>query len=151
MVKEGFEPRIIVFACNWCSYSASDVAGTSRMRYPANVRVIRVMCSGMVDFTYVLKALEDGADGVLVAGCHIGDCHYTSGNVRAEKMIARLKTLLHRLGLEDDRLRLEWIGAGEGQKFAKTMEEMVNRIKELGPSPLREGKIEHAKKAPVNA
>ena len=114
---DDFEPLIIAFACNWCSYAASDVAGTSRSYYPANVRIIRVMCSGMVDPIYVLKALEGGADGVLVAG-----------------------TLLGRLGLENERLRLQWISTGEGRLFAKTIEEMVNQLKEKGPSPLKERK-----------
>jgi F420-non-reducing hydrogenase iron-sulfur subunit len=135
-----FEPLIIAFACNWCSYAASDLAGTSRSYYPANVRIIRVMCSGMVDPIYVLKALEGGADGVLVAGCRPGDCHYISGNLKAEKMVGRLKTLLNRLGLEGERLRLRWISTGEGALFARTIEEMVNQLKEIGPSPLKEEK-----------
>ena len=135
-----FEPLIIAFACNWCSYAASDLAGTSRNYYPANVRIIRVMCSGMVDPIYILKALEGGADGVLVAGCHPGDCHYISGNLKAEKMVGRLKTLLNRLGLEGERLRLRWISTGEGALFARTIEEMVNQLKEIGPSPLKEAK-----------
>ncbi len=132
-----FEPRIIAFACNWCSYAASDVAGTSRAAYPPNVRIIRVMCSGMVDPTQVLEALEAGADGVLIAGCHPGDCHYISGNVKAEKMVERMKVLLRRLGLEQERLRLQWISAGEGKLFAKTIDDMVNKLRELGPSPLK--------------
>jgi len=135
---DDFEPLIIAFACNWCSYAASDVAGTSRIYYPPNVRIIRVMCSGMLDPIYILRAFERGADGVLVAGCRIGDCHYISGNIKAEKMIQRLKILLHRLGLEDERLRLQWISAGEGRLFAKTIEEMVSQLKEKGPSPLKE-------------
>ena len=135
---DDFEPLIIAFACNWCSYAASDVAGTSRSYYPANVRIIRVMCSGMVDPIYVLKALEGGADGVLVTGCRIGDCHYISGNIKTEKMIERLRTLLHRLGLEDKRLRLQWVSTGEGALFAKTIKEMVSQLKEKGPSPLKE-------------
>jgi F420-non-reducing hydrogenase iron-sulfur subunit len=136
-VVNGFEPRIIAFACNWCTYVASDTAGTSRMTYPPNVRIIRMMCSGMVDATYVLRAFEKGADGVLVAGCHPGDCHYISGNLKAEKNVQRLKILLRRLGVEEKRLRLEWISAGESGKFAKTITEMVGQVKELGPSPLR--------------
>jgi coenzyme F420-reducing hydrogenase delta subunit len=134
----GFEPLIIAFACNWCSYAASDVAGTSRLYYPPNVRVIRVMCSGMVDPIHVLRALEGGADGVLVAGCRIGDCHYISGNIKAEKIIGRLRSLLHRLGLEDERLRLQWISTGEAGLFAKTIQEMFSQLKEIGPSPLKE-------------
>lgn len=134
---DDFKPLIIAFACNWCSYAASDVAGTSRSYYPTNVRIIRVMCSGMVDPTYILKAFEAGADGVLVAGCRIGDCHYISGNIKAEKMVGRMRTLLHRLGLEDERLRLQWISTGEGRLFAKTIEEMVTQLKGIGPSPLK--------------
>jgi len=137
---DDFEPRIVAFACNWCSYAASDAAGTSRICYPPNVRIIRVMCSGMVDPTYILRALERGVDGVLVAGCRIGDCHYISGNNKAEKMVQRLKTLLHRLGLEDERLRLQWISTGEGGLFARTIEEMVSQLKEKGPSPLKKGR-----------
>ena len=137
---DDFEPLIIAFTCNWCSYAASDVAGTSRIYYPVNVRIIRVMCSGMVDPIYVLKAFEGGADGVLVAGCRPGDCHYISGNIKAEEMVGRLRTLLHRLGLEDERLRLQWISTGEGRLFAKTIEEMVSQLKEKGPSPLKERK-----------
>jgi coenzyme F420-reducing hydrogenase delta subunit len=133
----GFEPQIVAFTCNWCSYAAADLAGTSRIHYPANVRMIRVMCSGMVDPIYVLRAFETGFDGVLIAGCHIGDCHYISGNVKAEDRIAKLRRLLHTLGMEDGRLRLEWISAAEGGEFAETIQEFVGRLKELGPSPFR--------------
>ncbi|MFC1957139.1 hydrogenase iron-sulfur subunit [Chloroflexota bacterium] len=134
---DDFEPLIIAFACNWCSYAASDVAGTSRSYYPPNVRIVRVMCSGMVDPIYILKALEGGADGVLIAGCRPGDCHYISGNIKAESMVGRLKVLLRRLGLEDERLKLQWISTGEGRLFAKTIEAMVSNLKEKGPSPLK--------------
>ena len=133
----GFEPQIVAFTCNWCSYAAADLAGTSRMHYPSNVRIIRVMCSGMVDPIYVLRAFEAGFDGVLVAGCHIGDCHYISGNVKAQDRIATVRRLLHTLGLEDERLRLEWISASEGVGFAETVTEYVGQLKELGPSPFR--------------
>jgi len=135
-----FEPLIIAFACNWCSYAASDVAGTSRTCYPANVRIIRVMCSGMVEPTYILRALDGGADGVLLAGCRPGDCHYISGNLKAERMVEGLRVLLRRLGLEEERLRLRWISAGEGGLFAKTIEEMVAQLKEKGPSRLKKSK-----------
>jgi F420-non-reducing hydrogenase iron-sulfur subunit len=131
----GFEPQIVAFTCNWCSYAAADLAGTSRIHYPPNVRVIRVMCSGMVDPVYVLRAFEAGFDGVLIAGCHIGDCHYISGNVKAQDRIARLRRLLHTLGVEDERLRLEWISAAEGGGFAETIKELVGQLRELGPSP----------------
>jgi F420-non-reducing hydrogenase iron-sulfur subunit len=133
----GFEPKILAFTCNWCSYAAADLAGTSRIHYPPNVRMIRVMCSGMVDPVYVLKAFEAGFDGVLIAGCHIGDCHYVSGNVRAQDRVARLRRLLQTLGLEEERLRLEWISAAEGGIFAETIEKYVGQLKELGPLPFR--------------
>lgn len=132
-----FDPKIIAFTCNWCSYAAADLAGTSRVNYPPNVRLVRVMCSGMVDPRYVLAAFENGVDGVLVAGCHIGDCHYMSGNVKAQDRIASLKKVLHTLGLEDERLRLEWISTAEGIKFAETVKELVGQLQKLGPSPFR--------------
>ena len=137
MNVNGFEPKIVAFTCNWCSYAAADLAGTSRIHYPPNVRIIRVMCSGMVDPIYVLKAFEAGFDGVLVAGCHIGDCHYISGNVKAQGRIEKLRRVLHTLGLEDERLKLEWISAAEGGGFAETVKEHVGQLKELGPSPFR--------------
>jgi F420-non-reducing hydrogenase iron-sulfur subunit len=133
----GFEPKIVAFTCNWCSYAAADLAGTSRIHYPPNVRTVRVMCSGMVDPIFVLRALETGFDGVLIAGCHFGDCHYVSGNVKAQDRVESLRKLLYTLGLEEERLRLEWISAAEGGIFAETIEEYVGRLKELGPSPFR--------------
>ena len=132
-----FEPRLLCFACNWCSYSAADIAGTSRIQYPPNVRMIRVMCSGMVNPEYVLKAFEVGFDGVLIAGCHLGDCHYISGNYRAQEMVERLKGLLQVLGLEDGRLKLKWIATSEGPLFAQTIRESVEELKKLGPSPFK--------------
>lgn len=132
-----FEPRIIAFACNWCTYAAADLAGTSRVHYPPNVRVIRVMCSGMVDPIYVLSAFEAGADGVLVAGCHHQDCHYLNGPEKCDTMIKRLKGLIHTLGLEEERLRREMISASEGIVFARIISEMVDQLKKLGPSPFR--------------
>ena len=132
-----FEPRLLCFACNWCSYSAADIAGTSRIQYPPNVRIIRVMCSGMVNPEYILKAFEIGFDGVLVAGCHLGDCHYISGNYKAQEMVGRLSKLLHILGLEDERLMLKWIATSEGPIFAETIKEFVEQLKKLGPSPFR--------------
>ena len=137
MNENGFEPRIVAFTCNWCSYAAADLAGTSRIHYPPNVRTVRVMCSGMVDPIFVLRALETGFDGVLIAGCHFGDCHYVSGNVRAQERVETIRRLLHTLGLEDERLKLEWISAAEGGIFAETIEKYVVRLKELGPSPFR--------------
>jgi len=132
-----FEPKIVAFACNWCAYAAADLAGTSRMSYPPNVELIRVMCSGMVDPIYVLRAFEMGFDGVLIAGCHPGDCHYISGNLKAEERVKALQRLLHTLGLENGRLRLEWCSTAEGEKFATTVTEFVAELKELGPSPFR--------------
>jgi F420-non-reducing hydrogenase iron-sulfur subunit len=132
-----FEPRIIAFACNWCTYAAADLAGTSRIHYPANVRVIRVMCSGMVDPIYALRAFEGGADGVLIAGCHQVDCHYLNGPIKCDAMFERLRGVVHTLGLEDERLRREMISASEGVVFARVIEEMVDQLKKLGPSPFK--------------
>ncbi|MFC1871343.1 hydrogenase iron-sulfur subunit [Chloroflexota bacterium] len=130
-----FEPRLICFACNWCSYAASDMGGTSRLQYPANVRIIRMMCSGMVDPIYILRAFEQGADGVLVTGCQPGDCHYIAGNLRAEERIAKLKKIVEILGLEEARLKLRWISTSEGLIFARTITETIAELKKLGPSP----------------
>jgi F420-non-reducing hydrogenase iron-sulfur subunit len=137
-----FEPRIVGFLCNWCSYAGADLAGVSRFQYPPNLRVIRVMCSGRVHPAFILEAFKDGADGVLVAGCHPpNDCHYISGNLKTERRVAMLKALMAQLGLEAERLRLEWISAAEGDKFAKVIREMVADLKGLGPSPLRSAPV----------
>lgn len=136
-VEEEFEPSILVFCCNWCSYAGADLAGVSRLQYPVNVKVLRVMCSGRVDPYFVLRALELGADGVLITGCEIGDCHYISGNLKAKERIERLSKLLDQIGIGSERIRLEWIAASEGVKFAQVMEEFTNHIKNLGPSPLK--------------
>jgi F420-non-reducing hydrogenase iron-sulfur subunit len=132
-----FEPRIVAFACNWCSYAGADLAGVSRLQYPPNIRTIRVMCSGRVAPGFILRAFERGADGVFVSGCHIGDCHYGFGNRIAEKHIETTRHLIGLLGLEPDRLKLEWISASEGDKFAASIREFVERIKQLGRSPLQ--------------
>jgi F420-non-reducing hydrogenase iron-sulfur subunit len=132
-----FEPRIVAFACNWCSYAGADLAGVSRMQYPPNIRTIRVMCSGRVGSGFVLRAFERGADGVFVSGCHIGDCHYGFGNRYAEEEMARARRLITLLGLGPDRLRLEWVSASEGEKFSRSITEFVERIKQLGRSPIR--------------
>jgi F420-non-reducing hydrogenase iron-sulfur subunit len=132
-----FEPRIIAFACNWCTYAAADLAGTSRIHYPHNVRIVRVMCSGMVDPVYALRAFEKGADGVLIAGCHYIDCHYLNGPVKCDAMFDKLKRLVHTLGLEDERLRREMISTSEGIIFARVIENMVAQLRKLGPSPFR--------------
>src|SRR4030043_443174 len=130
-----YEPKLVGFLCNWCSYAGADLAGVSRFQYPPNLRVIRVMCSGRVHPTYILEAFRDGADGVLVAGCHIPtDCHYISGNFKAQRRGAMVKKLMEQLGIEPERLRLEWISAAEGGKVAKTIREMTAYLKRLGPS-----------------
>ena len=135
---DDFEPRIVAFLCNWCAYTGADLAGTSRLQYPPNVRSIRVMCTGGVDPIYVIKALLEGADGVLIGGCHPGDCHYQSGNLKARRRMVILRSILEEMGLDPDRVWLRWISASEGKLFADTMGEMVDALKEKGPSPMRE-------------
>ena len=130
-----FEPRIIAFCCNWCTYAAADLAGTSRIQYPPNVYILRLMCSGMVSPDYVLRAFEAGADGVMVAGCNYTDCHYIDGPVKCDAMFAKLRRTLHTLGLESERLRREMISTSEGTVFARVVQEFVQQLKELGPSP----------------
>ena len=128
-----FEPKIVAFFCNWCTYLAADLAGTSRMKYPSNVRVIRVMCSGRVDPQFVLDAIARGADGVLIGGCHPGDCHYQEGNYKALRRFRLLKRLLKELGIEEDRIRLEWISASEGEKLRTVITDLVEKVRALGP------------------
>ena len=136
--KDGFEPKIIGFLCNWCAYAGADLAGVSRIQYPPNIRIIRVMCSGRIDPAFVLEAFKDGADGVLVAGCHVpSDCHYISGNFKALRRITLLKKALKEFGIEPERLRLEWISASEGDKFAAVVCDMVEELKNLGPNPVK--------------
>jgi F420-non-reducing hydrogenase iron-sulfur subunit len=139
-----FEPRIIGILCNWCSYTGADLAGTSRMKYLPNVRVIRVMCSGRMDPVLVLKAFQQGADGVLLAGCHPGDCHYQSGNMKTLRRIPLLKRMLAQFGLEPERLRLEWISASEGVRYQEVVNEFVEQIRALGPLDLAIGEFERA-------
>ncbi|MFB0537961.1 MAG: hydrogenase iron-sulfur subunit [Anaerolineae bacterium] len=134
---DDFEPRIIGFFCNWCTYAGADLAGTSRIQYPPNIRVIRLMCSGALDPVYVIKALLEGADGVLIGGCHPGDCHYQSGNYKARRRVAILESILKQMGFESERVWLRWISASEGRYFADTVTEMVDKLKELGPNPLK--------------
>jgi F420-non-reducing hydrogenase iron-sulfur subunit len=129
-----FEPKIVGFLCNWCSYAGADLAGTSRIHYAPNVRIIRVMCTARVDPTFVLKALHDGADGVLICGCHPGDCHYSEGNYKAMRRYPLLKRLLADYGIEDERVRLEWVSASEGKRFADIVDDMTERVRALGPS-----------------
>ena len=138
--KEKFEPKIIGFLCNWCAYAGADLAGVSRIQYPPNIRIVRVMCSGRVDPSFILEALKDGADGVLVAGCHLpSDCHYISGNFKALRRIKLLKKVLEQFGIEPERVRLEWISASEGDKFAVVVKDMVDQIKKIGPNPFKGG------------
>lgn len=137
-MTEEFEPNIIAFLCNWCSYAGSDLAGTSRIKYPPNVRSIRVMCSGRVDASFILSALKDGADGVLIAGCHPGDCHYQSGNYKTKRRTVLLKKLMDQLGINEKRVRFEYVSASEGQKYADVVTDFVKELKELGPLTLKE-------------
>ena len=136
-MNEDFEPSIIGFLCNWCSYAGADLAGVSRIQYPPNLRIIRVMCSGRVDPAFILEAFRSGADGVLIAGCHPGDCHYIAGNYKAQRRGILLKKLLEQFGVEPQRLKIEFVSASEGAKFAAVVKEMVETIKKLGPSPLK--------------
>jgi F420-non-reducing hydrogenase iron-sulfur subunit len=140
--NNGFEPRIIGFLCNWCSYAGADLAGVSRIQYPTNIRIIRVMCSGRIDPAFIFEAFKDGADGVLVAGCHLpSDCHYISGNFKALRRITLLKNTLKEFGIEPERVRLEWVSASEGDKFAAVVREMVDSIKKLGPNPVKTAEV----------
>lgn len=131
-----WEPRIVAFFCNWCTYTAADLAGVSRIKYPPNARVIRVMCSGRIDPQFVLSAFAQGADGVLIGGCHPGDCHYVEGNYKALRRFRLLKRMLRDLGIGDERLRLEWISASEGEKVKSVMKDMVEKLTVLGPLAL---------------
>ena len=131
-----FEPTIVGFLCNWCSYTGADLAGTARIKHRPNLRVIRVMCSGRVDPTFVLKAFAAGADGVLVCGCHPGDCHYIEGNYKTMRRFTLLKELVRSYGIDERRLRLEWVSASEGERFALLVDEMTADLKTLGPCEL---------------
>jgi len=134
-----FEPRIVGFLCNWCAYAGADLAGVSRIQYPPNLRIVRVMCTGRINPAFILEAFRNGADGVLVAGCHPGDCHYISGNYKIYRRILMLKKVLEQFGLKPDRLRLDWVSASEGDRFATVIKDMVKEIKKLGPNPLGAG------------
>ena len=138
-----FEPKIVGFFCNWCSYAAADLAGIARIKYPANLRIIRVMCSGRVDERLISKAFTMGADGVLVCGCFPGDCHYIKGNLSARRRVTGLKPFFEAIGIGGDRLRLEWISASEGPKVAETVKSFTETIKQLGPSPVNRRQDEH--------
>ena len=129
-----WEPKIVAFLCNWCSYAGADLAGVSRMQYRPNVRVIRVPCSGRINPLYIIKALQKGVDGVLVSGCHPGDCHYISGNLFARRKFALLKKYLSYIGLEPERVQFSWVSASEGARFAELMETVISSIYKLGPA-----------------
>ena len=131
---KGWEPRIVAFLCNWCSYAGADLAGVSRIQYPDNVRVIRVPCCGRINPMFLLRALQNGADGVLVSGCHPGDCHYISGNLVARRKFALLRELLHYAGIEPERVQFTWVSASEGGRFAAVVEKVVEEVRCLGPN-----------------
>lgn len=136
-MAEEWTPKIVGFLCNWCCYAGADMAGTSRMKYPPNIRIIRVMCSSRINAEMIIKAFQMGADAVFIGGCHPGDCHYVDGNYRTQKRVAVLQRLLGHMGIEPERLRLEWVSAAEGEKFSEVMSDLVTEITALGPSPLR--------------
>jgi F420-non-reducing hydrogenase iron-sulfur subunit len=131
-----WNPTIVVFACNWCSYAGADTAGVSRLQHQPHFRMIRVMCSGRIQPGFVLRAFEKGADGVLVSGCHFGDCHYISGNEYAVEQFEKTRNVVKLLGLEEGRLRLEWISAAEGARFAEVINTFTDQVRKLGPNPL---------------
>ncbi len=144
-MAEDFEPKIVAFLCKWCSYTGADLAGTSRIKYPSNVVPIKVMCSGRVDPTFIFKALSEGADGVLVCGCHPGDCHYNIGNYNMQKRVALIENMLKGFGIEPERFSLEWVSASEGDRFAKVVAEMTEKVRKLGPLNWKEVKQEAVK------
>ncbi len=137
-MPDNFKPKILVFCCNWCAYAGADLAGISRLQIKPDFRVIRTMCSARVDPEFVLRAFQKGVDGVMVAGCHPGDCHYIGGNYRTRRRMALLRMTIKQFGINPKRLRMEWISAGEGDRFAKTMNEFIEEITKLGPSPIRQ-------------
>ncbi|OGI09542.1 MAG: methyl-viologen-reducing hydrogenase subunit delta [Candidatus Margulisbacteria bacterium GWF2_35_9] len=131
--KKPFEPKIVGFLCNWCSYAGADKAGSAQISYPTNVRIVKVMCSGRIDPEFILKAFHEGADGVMILACHPGDCHYKEGNYRAAQRYQMLKKLLSQYGIEEDRCYFDYVSAGEGEKFVRVITETVDRVKQLGP------------------
>ena len=136
MSPDKFEPLILGFLCNWCSYAGADLAGTSRIQYPSNIRIIRVMCSGRVNPLFIFKALRLGVDGVLVSGCHPGECHYQTGNYRARRRLAITKKFLDYMGIEPQRIQASWVSASEGAKFAEVVNEVTQEVREIGPNRL---------------
>jgi len=131
-----WEPKIVAFLCNWCSYAGADLAGTSRIQYPPNIRIIRLPCSGRINPLYIIKALAEGADGVMVSGCHPGDCHYLSGNLYARRRFTMLKKLLATAGIEPDRVQFTWVSASEGSRFASVVDEVTSKVRKLGPNKI---------------
>jgi len=140
---DGFEPKIIGFCCNWCAYAGADLAGIGRIQYPPNMRMIRVMCSGTIEPVYILEAFQKGADGVFIGGCHPGDCHYQAGNYKTMRKVILARRLLSQLGLSPERLKLEWVSAAEGQRFAQVVTDFIAEVKELGPNPLNQEVAQH--------
>jgi F420-non-reducing hydrogenase iron-sulfur subunit len=134
---DGWKPKILGIVCNWCSYAGADLAGSARAQYPPDIRIVRMMCTGRLDPLFIMKAFVDGADGVLVSGCHFGDCHYLEGNYKSAKRMFLLKSVLKDLGIEDKRLRMTFVSASEGAKWAKVVEDVVKTINDLGPSPIK--------------
>lgn len=137
MTDENWKPKIVAIICNWCSYAGADLAGGARIQYPPDIRAIRVMCTGRVDPLFIMKAFQDGADGMLISGCHFGDCHYLEGNYKCAKRMFLVKNLLKNIGLDDNRLRMTFVSASEGAKWGAVMEDVVKTVKELGPSPIK--------------
>ena len=134
-MSDDYQPKIIALVCNWCTYTAADLAGTSRLSYPANIRMVRMMCTGMIDPKYILKAFLEGADGVFIGGCHPGDCHYINGNLKAKKRMPGIETIIKQFGIDENRLRLRWIGASEGPEFQHHITDFIQLIQDMGPSP----------------
>ncbi len=142
-----FRPTIVAFLCNWCAYTGADLAGTSRLRYAPNIRIIRIMCSGRLEPTFILKAFQQGADGVLVCGCHPGDCHYQEGNYKCLRRFRLISKFIVQMGIEKERLQLEWISASEGKQFAELVNSMTKTLLEMGPSKIKSSlEVEHLKK-----
>jgi coenzyme F420-reducing hydrogenase delta subunit len=137
VAPDGWKPKILGIVCNWCSYAGADLAGSARAQYPPDIRIVRLMCTGRLDPLFIMKAFMDGADGVLVSGCHFGDCHYLEGNYKSAKRMFLLKSVLKDLGVEDKRLRMTFVSASEGAKWAKVVEDVVKTINDLGPSPIK--------------
>jgi len=138
MAEEEWNPKIIAILCNWCSYAGADLAGGARIQYPPDIRSIRVMCTGRVDPLFIMRAFQDGADGVLVSGCHFGDCHYIEGNFKCAKRMFMIKNILKNIGIDDRRLRMTFVSASEGAKWGMVMNDVVKTVRDLGPCPLKE-------------